>query len=196
MSNEIPSVQSPTMWISSNPVLISGALYAYVSLVGTIYNVLFFQKYSIDILNYYDVRDYLLSGLRHPVPLAMTVILWLVLAARFYFRWPEAISWRSAPVLVALFYTFFFPGWSATVAAKLVDDCGSRVTLVFKKDAAIDNEMGGRILLGATSNFVFVTAPLERNKAVERNRGVGVAVDSIQLITMQSAPKWSILCLL
>ena len=56
-----------------NPVVFTVLFYGYVSIIGLIYNTVYFRQFGIAILEFYDLQDFLLGGLRSPTVLSVPV---------------------------------------------------------------------------------------------------------------------------
>jgi hypothetical protein len=59
----------------NKPGVVGVICYGYVAVIGVIYNVSFYNKHGVDVLDYYDLNDYLLSGLHCPRSLLLSVII-------------------------------------------------------------------------------------------------------------------------
>lgn len=61
------------VWIHAvSRAVLSGAVFCgYVTIVGLIYNVVYFGPFNIEPFESYDTQDFLLAGLRIPILLAL-----------------------------------------------------------------------------------------------------------------------------
>ena len=64
------------------PGAVGAVLYVYVSLIGVLFNQAYFAEFGIPILEYFEVGDFLLSGLRQPVLLVIPAV--MVIAYALY----------------------------------------------------------------------------------------------------------------
>lgn len=62
------------------PAAIVSILYIYVSLVGLLYNVSYFYWFNINVVQFYDVTDFILACLRNPPALLVPIITIFLLA--------------------------------------------------------------------------------------------------------------------
>ena len=73
------------------PTLAISGLYLFVSLSGIIYNVSLYYQLKVNIVSYYDISDFLLSGLKEPLviatpPVALLVALTVAFVARKWYK--------------------------------------------------------------------------------------------------------------
>jgi hypothetical protein len=89
-----------------NLTVIAATLYAYVTFVGLVYSYAVYHVTGINLIALYEVGDFLLGGLRHPVMIAV-VLVNIVLLTIIYF----VSSYRTNKQSFAFFrYTYIFPG--------------------------------------------------------------------------------------
>lgn len=111
------------------PVVFTVTFYGSVSIIGLIYNSRYFDRFGISILEFYEMQDFLLGGLRIPAILLMTLLsilgwffLWIVqlaadrvnrrsrrdfaaVLAKGAAEGPSVLAWALRPFL--LFYEFW-----------------------------------------------------------------------------------------
>lgn len=65
------------VWVYAleKPVVFTVMFYGYVSIIGLIYNTVYFDRFGINILEFYEVQDFLLGGLRTPSILLVPLLL-------------------------------------------------------------------------------------------------------------------------
>ncbi len=56
------------------PVLLGALLYGYVTLIGLLYNTVYFNQFGIDVVEFYQLQDFLLTGLRTRSILALPIL--------------------------------------------------------------------------------------------------------------------------
>lgn len=56
------------IWVYAleKPIVFTGMFYGYVSFIGLTYNTVYFNRFGINILEFYELQDFLLGGLRLP----------------------------------------------------------------------------------------------------------------------------------
>lgn len=172
-------------WLQDNPGLVFTALYLTLSVVGLLYQFLFFRRFQLNVLEFSDATDFLMVVVREPLTVAMAslglafywVYMWVTLriAERFYRRWPR---WRNDPVKLAasrekarnmvpsaqvmfigtyaLLFTMLYSVWQSKRAR---EGDYPRVQVQFKVDAAGPVAPFEATLLGTTSRFVFLYRP-------------------------------------
>jgi hypothetical protein len=75
------------------PVVFTVMFYGYVSIIGLIYNAAYFDRFGISILEFYEMQDFLLGGLRIPAILLMTI---LFIPAAVFMRIVQLAAARSS----------------------------------------------------------------------------------------------------
>jgi CRP-like cAMP-binding protein len=70
--------------------LIVGVFYLYVSLVGVLFSYVFYRKFGVNVFSYFDISDFLLSGLKEPlillIPVGAFLFAALLLAGNYTWR--------------------------------------------------------------------------------------------------------------
>lgn len=64
----------PVTAFLKNTAAIATLFYAYVSVLGVYYKWLLFRQYDIYVLNFFEIQDFVLSGLKQPVIIIVTCI--------------------------------------------------------------------------------------------------------------------------
>jgi hypothetical protein len=172
-------------WLQENPGLVFTALYLALSVVGLLYQFLFFRRFQLNVLEFSDATDFLMVVVREPLTVAMASLglffywgyMWLTLRVveRFYRLRPQ---WRNDPVKLAasrekarkmvpsaqmmfmatyaVLFTMLYSIWQSKQARQ---GAFPRVTVQFKVDAAGPTAPFEATLLGTTSRFVFLYRP-------------------------------------
>lgn len=169
-------------WLQDNPGLVFTALYLALSVVGLLYQFLFFRRFRLNVLEFSDATDFLMVVVREPLTIAMASLglffywgyMWSTLRVMewYYRRWPKsrkdpaklAASREKARKMVpsaqamfiatyALLFTMLYSTWQAKRARQ---GDFPKVTVHFKVDAAGPTSPFEATLLGTTSRFVFI----------------------------------------
>lgn len=176
-------------WLSTTPVAITALLYAYVAMLGTIYNVIFYGKLSIHILNYYTIGDYLLGGLHNTIPM-LSLFAGLFLALMLYLasssvrmRMFRSWSFRLMVIVYPVMLVVFFP----LRPIDQVKACRERVTVTLNADNASNgvDAFADQSLLGSTQSFLFLADPASATQVKV------VPLDSVRYLTSLGWPPTS-----
>lgn len=185
-------------WLRDNPGLVLSVVYLLLSVVGLLYQFLFFRRFKLNVLEFSDAADFLMVVVREPLTVAMASLglvfywgyMWSSLRAAgwFFRRWPR---WRKDPVKLAasrekarrmvpsaqvlfigtyaVLFTLLYSTWQANRAR---EGDFPRVTVQFKNDAVAQAAPFEATLLGTTSRFVFLYR-------AETNRAEALPFDAI-----------------
>ena len=84
------------------PAIFGAVLYIYVSVVGLLFNLILFLHFDIYILDYYNITDFLISGLRQPFLLVVFISVPSVLiVVSFGFEYLYNLQAKFAKYIVA-----------------------------------------------------------------------------------------------
>lgn len=77
--------KSTVSWVLKYPKVTLSILITYVAITSVYYNTVYFKKFGIDVLEYYTLLDFLLSGIRNPLVLSLPfLVLFLISVFLFY----------------------------------------------------------------------------------------------------------------
>lgn len=99
-----------TIWgyAGRTPAWSIAILYFYVSFMGTLYSVLYFNFLNINVLEYYYIDDFILSGLQRPLIVIMPIAIMLLIAmVVFYVVWIIVLfgvrsTWARSPNVITI----------------------------------------------------------------------------------------------
>lgn len=189
-------------WLKDNPGLVFTALYLMLSMIGLLYQFLFFRRFQLNVLEFSDATDFLMVVVREPLTIAMASLglffywgyMWLSLrlTERFYRRWPR---WRKDPVkleasrerarkmvpsaqltfigVYAVLFTMLYSTWQSK---RVREGAFPAVSVQFKADAVSGSAPFQATLLGTTSRFVFLYR-------AETKRAEALPFDAIALLS-------------
>ncbi len=202
-----PRLRVP-QWLRDNPGLVFSALYLVLSVIGLLYQFLFFRRFQLNVLEFSDATDFLMVVVRDPLTVAMASLglafYWvymkttLAITGWCYRRWPKLrkggdklVESRekarkmapSAQVMFigvyALLFSMIYSLWQAKRAR---DGEFPQVTVQFKADAVDQPAPFQATLLGTTSRFVFLYRP-------ETKRAEALPFDAIAQLSWDARRK-------
>ncbi len=181
-----------------HPTLMLTLIYLGLTFVGLIYDLWFYAYFKINILDYSETSDFLLSAVRNPLVIVLSLLPILLLlglqklrkaarakSARYdrYVEKFEKTRWNS-PASRAILYGAFIAIYAVLFTqlyAKWVTDNiraggGRRVT--FARSDGVTRG-GPPVMLGSTAKFFFLYYPARRSTEI-------VPVENTALITIDS----------
>lgn len=185
-------------WLRNNPGLVFSALYLLLSVIGLLYQFLFFRRFQLNVLEFSDATDFLMVVVRDPLTVAMASLglffymgyiwVWLRIARWCYRRWPKLRqggdklieSREKARKMVpgaqvmfiatyAVLFSLLYSVWQSNRAR-----AGEfpQVTVQLASGAVASPTPFTATLLGTTSRFLFFYRP-------ETKRAEAVPVEAI-----------------
>ncbi|MEO0422039.1 MAG: hypothetical protein AAF184_06870 [Pseudomonadota bacterium] len=159
---------------ADHPALVVTVAYLAASVIGLMFSLEFYREFNVNVVNYYQLTDFLMAVLREPITLAMALggalVTWLARAAQHWeWRWFAKHEPRSWPLraykriaerswanpwtdgVLLLLYAWVFVTWYGGWKADAIRAGEGKV---------IQIEMGGepreRVMLGASNAFLFL----------------------------------------
>jgi hypothetical protein len=115
----------------NNPALSLSLLYVYVTVIGMLYSAVLYGGFGINIFDYSEIADFLLSALKNPVALlavvlligafAVLIALWMLLSKRNASNLNETVELRRAALQSAIRRLNEDPGIDSDQAAARID---------------------------------------------------------------------------
>ena len=181
-----------------HPTLLFTLAYLGLTFVGLIYDLWFFRYFKINILDYSEMGDFLLSAFRNPLVILLSILPIVPLAVlqklreaararsvRYdeYVKKYESTRWNSPGfrallfgLFIAIYAILFTQLYAARAASKVKAGIGQRVTFARNDGASVSEKP---ILLGSTAKFFFLYYPSRRETEI-------VPVDNTAMITIDS----------
>lgn len=187
-------------WLKDNPGLTLTLLYVSASIIGLLYNFLFFRRFGINVLEFSETTDFLMVVVREPLTIATAfsgVLVYVAYATLVktatlasYRWWPKLrgtpekrlkmhrLNQRLVPLMQISFigaYAFLFVVLYSKRQARLVREGDQQwVTVAYRSDtpANMADQPRRAKLLGTTARFVFLYHP-------ESKTAVTVPLDAV-----------------
>jgi hypothetical protein len=139
-----------------NYAIISAILYIFICFLGVIYDDTVYVKTGVNPLLYFDITDFLLSGLRHPIifliPTIVTIGIILVgtVLGLHKYHTTAYYSISSASLLcIAGYITIHSANYK-------MEYCGQDVSITFNEKSASPTKPFEGMIYGSTNKVVFV----------------------------------------
>jgi hypothetical protein len=168
-----------------NYATIISMLYLFICFQGVIYDDAVYVKTGVNPLLYFDVSDFLLSGLRHPIifliPTILTVAI-IVLGTMLGLHDTRAYYAISAVLL------FCIAGLISVHAANYkMEYCGQDVWIEFNEKSASPTSQSKWMIYGSTNKVVFVE-PREDSKTPDNivNGAVPNKIKQIEAVPFET----------
>ena len=187
-------------WLKDNPGLTLTLLYVSASIIGLLYNFLFFRRFGINVLEFSETTDFLMVVVREPLTIGTAfsgVLVYVAYATLVktatlasYRWWPKLrgtpekrlkmhrLNQRLVPLMQIGFigaYAFLFVVLYSKRQARLVREGDQQwVTVAYRSDtpANMAEKPLRAKLLGTTARFVFLYHP-------ESKTAVTVPLDAV-----------------
>ena len=140
------------LYIQENHAYMFGILYLVVCVMGIIYDNVIYYRTGVNPLLYFDLSDFLLSGLRHPLILVIPILL----VFPIIFVHVALLHHTHYAVGMSLTYGFAFLVALATpifTAYMKIPGCGQHISIHFGKESS--RPFDG-LLYSSTSKVLFV----------------------------------------
>jgi hypothetical protein len=141
------------LYIQENHAYIFGILYLVVCVMGVIYDNAIYYRTGVNPLLYFDLSDFLLSGLRHPLILVIPILL----VFPIIFVHVALLRHKHYAVGMSLTYGFALLVALATpifTAYMKIPGCGQHISIHFGKESSGTSFDG--LLYSSTSKVLFV----------------------------------------
>jgi len=184
-----------------HPTLVLTASYLALTTVGLIYNFWLFRSFGINVVDYSETSDFLLSAVRTPLVIMLSVVPVFILLAgqylnklwlkRFPSKKPGPGPWWNTDdpkvwavlgtVFVIIYAIYFTELYARRVARDIRNGKGKHVTVeLMGAPGAVTADP--TLLLGTTGKFVFLYYP-------QRNQTRIIPVENISSITVARKQK-------
>jgi hypothetical protein len=184
-------------YVRSNPTYVGTLLYLTICFLGLVYNQTVFAITGLNPTLYFDVSDFILSGLRHPVVLVTPIVLagFVVAGRDLLLRHKDNIG-KKITRYVGYFVAVFVAGCVPILTAYLkVPACGQEISINFdNENSGTPNADWSWLLYGTTSKFIFAAHEVDDKQL----KYVAIPFDKISKMTFrhtlyQEEP-YSVLC--
>jgi hypothetical protein len=162
-----------TNFFAENPTMLGTTIYVALTVVGLSYSVFFYAQFGIGYLDYAQITDFFVAGLREPIATGLFALTGIVLYGiyrldfmmRRKFQWYNRVFYRSRKIerftyhpamiaigflAIALLYTSVY---GRVAAQRINDGKGKEVRVKMLAGAQIENT---RVLLGTTSTHILL----------------------------------------
>jgi len=168
---------------AEQPGLVLTAGYLVLTALGLGYQFAYFREFRVNILDYAEVSDFLLAALREPAVLLLALaplpLLWALsnssrylgrISPRFdnYVKSADTARARAIvhPLFVAIYFLLFALLYAEWKAGFIKRGVGNRVAITLQTTPVGGMPAGPAILLGKTSEFIFLYYRSERRTHV------------------------------
>jgi hypothetical protein len=195
--------------------LIYALLYIYVTLIGLLYFLALYWVTGVNLFNFFELTDFLLAGLRHPMVLLVLIIVplffWIEqnVVMRWFIWWleymdkkPSSMSSTSSTTIPQIRSEsrksrLYFALATIVPAALLIlsfiplftieDKCGAPVRIYLRKDAVGEQQTDKPLLRIISSTQKMLLLEYVNEPADEPAYGL-IPVDLVQKIDVQRRP--------
>jgi hypothetical protein len=165
----------------ANYALVGTLLYGFICVAGVFYdNTIYYYK-SVNPLLYFDISDFILSGLRHPIIFLIPVllaILIIIIGAVLKFSKGDLKIYYILSILLITITTLVMSYYAAKYK---INNCGQDIVIhLTQATTSTPKEV---MLYGSTSKVIFVE---NKEDAVYPDKAVAIPFDGIQRITFKN----------
>lgn len=158
--------------------------YAFLAVVGMVFNFFYFAAFGINVLEYSEPSDFIVAAVQSPVVILLCIlpafVIWLVVLlrrgarrrfARYdayarrhetkYGRRYNAIFRVTIPLLIVSYAIVFTSTYARFASSRIVHGKGRRVHIT--RIAPLASDSAARFLVGTTSKYLFFYDTLARS---------------------------------